>query len=244
MRILLYALISIAVARSNDPSTVRVRVLPNGDFVATTVPVPALISYAYGVPMNPSPRLSGLINYRDRYDIEVKASDKGLRVQDMIRQLLTERFKLEMRVEQKTVPVYALTVADGGHKFQQSPTAEKDCVFDTRIPSSCHNFRIGRGHPLDGNAVTMDDLARYIENWTDLPVVNRTALAGLYEVQTDGWKPMTLPPPPPGGNPPGFAGYDDLPTIFAVLQPLGLELKKEQATVPFYTVAHIERPSS
>ena len=87
----------------------------------------------------------------------------------------------------------------------------------------------------------MDDLAQYIENWTDLPVVNRTAVSGLFAVETEGWTPMRLPPPPPG-NPPA-ARFDDLPTIFTVLRKLGLELKQQEATVPVYIVEHIERPA-
>jgi uncharacterized protein (TIGR03435 family) len=87
----------------------------------------------------------------------------------------------------------------------------------------------------------MDDLAQYIENWTDLPVVNRTAVRGLFAVETEGWTPMRLPPPPPG-NPPA-ARFDDLPTIFTVLRRLGLELKQQETTVPVYTVEHIERPA-
>jgi uncharacterized protein (TIGR03435 family) len=87
----------------------------------------------------------------------------------------------------------------------------------------------------------MDDLAQYIENWTDLPVVNRTAVSGLFAVTTEGWIPMRLPPPPPENAP--AAGFDDLPTIFTVLRKLGLELKKQEATVPVYTVERIERPA-
>jgi hypothetical protein len=71
----------------------------------------------------------------------------------------------------------------------------------------------------------MDDLAQYIENWTDLPVVNRTAVTGLFAVETEGWTPMRLPPPPPGT--PAAASFDDLPTIFTVLRKLGLELKQQ-----------------
>ena len=77
----------------------------------------------------------------------------------------------------------------------------------------------------------MDDLAHYIENWADLPVVNRTALSGLFAVETEGWIPMRLPPPPPGNTP--AASFDDLPTIFTVLRKLGLELKQQEATCPF-----------
>jgi uncharacterized protein (TIGR03435 family) len=159
----------------------------------------------------------------------------------MIRGLLADRFKLVMEVEQQTMPVYALAVASGGPNLEKSAIAEKDCVFDTATPESCHNFVLGRGHPLNGKAINMDDVVQYIENWTDLPVVNRTGLNGLYAVETEGWNPMRLPPPPPGN--PG-ARFDDLPTIFAVLGKLGLELKKQEATVPVYTVRHIERPAT
>ena len=46
------------------------RVLPNGDLIASAVPVLLLLGYAYDVPLNPSPRLSGLPAWRERYDIE------------------------------------------------------------------------------------------------------------------------------------------------------------------------------
>ena len=244
--------ISIKPAGSADPRIMRMRVLPNGDLNARAVPVPVLFRYAYDVPVNPSPRLSGLPAWRETYDIEAKApasavpaglpeSEKRRRMQRMIRGLLADRFKLVMRVEQKTMSVYALTVAIGGPNLRKSTIAEKDCILDTGTPESCHNFIVGRGHPLAARAVNMDDLAQYVENWTDLPVVNRTALSGLFAVETEGWTPMRLPPPPPG-NPPAVR-FDDLPTIFTVLRKLGLELKKQKATVPVYRVEHIERPA-
>ncbi len=243
--------ISITRARSGDPRAMRLQVAANGDLNATAVPVLVLVSYAYDVPINPSARLAGLPGWRETFDIKARApanvvraglpeSEKRRRTQGMIRALLADRFKLEMQVEQKTMPVYALTVARGGPKLQKPAIAEKDCVFDTGTPESCHTFVEGRGHPLTARAITMDDLARYIENWADLPVVNRTALRGLFAVQTDGWAPMRLPPPPPGNTP--AARFDHLPTIFTVLRTLGLELKKQQATVPVHTVKHIARP--
>lgn len=248
-----FEVISIKPARSGDPRNMRMRVLPNGDLIASAVPVLLLLQYAYGVPVNPSPRLAGLPGWRETYDIEAKApanavppglpeSERRRRIQGMVRGLLADRFKLVMRVEQKTMPVYALSVASGGPNLQKSTIAEKDCIFDTGNPESCHHFIVGRGHPLNARAINMDDLAQYIENWADLPVVNRTALSGLFAVETEGWRPMRLPPPPPPGNRPA-AGFDDLPTIFTVLRKLGLELKQQQATVPVYTVEHIERPA-
>jgi uncharacterized protein (TIGR03435 family) len=230
------------------------RVLPNGDFVARAVSVRTLLSYAYDVPINPSPRLSGLPDWpgSGRYDIEakepanavpigLKSEEVRRRAQQGIRRLLADRFRLVMRVENKRMPVYALSLAGGGPKLQRSPVTDEECTFDTD-PDGCHSFIIGFGHPLHAKAIDMDDIARYIENWTDLPVVNRTALGGLFTVDTEGWAPMRLPPPPPGAAPEAnpFAG---LPTIFTVLDKLGLKLKKQEDTLPVYTVEHIERPA-
>jgi len=250
-----FATVTIKPARSADPRNMRMQVLPSGDFIASAVPVLSLLAYAFDVPVNPSPRLSGLPEWaiRERFDIRAKApanvvalglsaSELRGRTRQMIRELLADRFKLAIRIEHKRMSVYALSVAGGGPALQQAAITGKDCIFDTD-PEGCHNFRGGLGHPLRAKAIDMDDVARYIGNWTDLPVVNRTALSGLFTVNTEGWVPMRLPPPPPNFTPAGnpFAG---LPTIFTVLGKLGLELKQQQDTLPVYTVERIERPAA
>jgi uncharacterized protein (TIGR03435 family) len=250
-----FATITIRPARSSDPRNARVQVLPNGDLIASAVPVITLLSYAYDVPVNPSPRLSPLPGWtlREKYDIEAKARPNAIppglqdsevrsRIQQMIRGLLTDRFGLVMRVENRTMSVYALTVAGGGPKLQKSAISERACTFDTG-PQACHSFVGGLGHPLNAKAIDMDDLVRYIGNWTDLPVVNRTKLSGLFATNTEGWVPMRLPPPPPNATPAvnPFAG---LPTIFTVLGKLGLELKRQEAILPVYTAERIERPAA
>jgi uncharacterized protein (TIGR03435 family) len=158
----------------------------------------------------------------------------------MLRGLLADRFGLVIRVENRTTAVYALTVSTAGPKFQRAAVSERDCLSAAE-QEPCHNFLGGLGHPLNAKAVDMDDLVRYVENWTDLPVVNRTALNGLFTVNGEGWIPMRLPPPPPGATPTAspFAG---LPTLFTVLGKLGLELKRQEDAVPVYTVERIERP--
>jgi uncharacterized protein (TIGR03435 family) len=250
-----FATITIKPARSDDPRIPHVHVLPNGDMIASAVPLITLLSYAYDVPVNPSPRLAPLPDwtFRERYDIEARApvnaispslqhSEVRSRVQEMIRGLLVDRFRLVMRLENQTMPVYALTVSSGGPKLQTSAIAEKDCTFDTG-PDACHSFVGGLGHPLNAKAIDMDDLVHYLSNWTDLPVVNHTALSGLFTVNTEGWVPMRLPPPPPETAPAGspFAG---LPTIFTVLGRLGLELHRQSDRVPVYSAERIERPAA
>jgi uncharacterized protein (TIGR03435 family) len=249
-----FAKITIRPAGLADPRDVRMQVLPNGDLIANAVPVVMLLSYAYDVPVDPSPRLSPLPDWtiRERYDIEGKGidnvitpslqgSDSRSRIQQKIRGLLADRFRLAMRVENKTMLVYALMVASTGPKLQKSALTDKECTFDTE-PQGCHNFAPGFGHPLTANAIDMDDLAHYIANWTDLPVVNRTSLSGLFTVNTEGWFPMRLPPPPPNA-PPDVNHFAGLPTIFTVLSKLGLELNRQEGILPVYTVERIERPT-
>src|SRR5260370_5546399 len=168
-----FARIIIKPARSADRRNARVQMLPNGDLIASAVPVIALLSYAYDVPVNPSPRLSPLPDWtvREKYDIEAKApanaippspqaSDVRSRTQQMIRGLLAARFRLVMQVENKTMSVYALTVASGGPKLQKSAIDENDWTFDTD-PENFHNFVVGLGHPLHARAVGLDDLVHY-----------------------------------------------------------------------------------
>ncbi len=246
--------IIIKSAPSADSRATRVQVLPNGDLKAQAVPVIALLSYAYDVPANPSPRLSALPDWTifERYDIEAKThpaitalshdSDAQSQTKQMIRQLLADRFRLVMRARNRRMSVYALTLSSSGPKLQKSAITPQGCIFDTG-PEGCHNFAIAFGHPLNANAISMDDLAHYIENWTDLPVVNRTRLSGLFSVTTPGWLPMRLPPPPPGA-PRDSNAFASLPTIFTVLGTLGLELHRQEDIVPVYTVERVARPSA
>lgn len=101
-----FAAIALRPARSGDPRNARIhmQVLPNGNLVASAVPVIALLSYAYDVPVNPSPRLSPLPDWtvRESYDIEAIAPGSAMppnlqggevrrRAQQMIRTLLADR---------------------------------------------------------------------------------------------------------------------------------------------------------
>jgi uncharacterized protein (TIGR03435 family) len=247
--------IAIKLTLPGDSRTPHMQVQPNGNFMANAVPVVTLLSYAYDVPANGSAQISPLSGWTvsAKFDIEAKApanaippdlpsSEARMRSREMMRGLLASRFGLVMRVENKTMSVYALAVTAGGPKLQRSDLTEKDCAFSNAL-EACHSFSGGLGHPLNGKAITMDNLVHYISNWTDLPVVNRTALSGLFSVNTEGWSPMRLPPPPPGAAPTAnpFAG---LPTIFTVLGKLGLELTKQEETLPVYKVERIQHPST
>jgi uncharacterized protein (TIGR03435 family) len=261
----------VSVKKSVDDNVrgIGMKVSPGGRVSAPAVPLLFLLSYAYNVPLNPSPRLSGVPDWaiRERYDIEAKpalgAFPAGLtesqakaKVQAMIRGLLADRFKLVMKTESKEMPVYALTVGAGGPKLQKAGVSEKDCTLEAGESNKedCHNIHGGMGRGMTGKAVSTGDIAAMIENWTDHPVIDRTGLDGLYAIQTEGWVPMALPPPPPptAGGPapnPRPSGDGDMsdpsrPTLFVILRRLGLELKQQKGPVSVYTIEHIERPAA
>jgi uncharacterized protein (TIGR03435 family) len=161
--------------------------------------------------------------------------------------------------ETKEMPFYAVLVGKGGPKMTKAAIEEKDCVDDPKpdqVP--CHRFMGGMGRGLHAKAANMDDLAQFIENWTDHPVENKTGLAGLFAIESEGWTPMRQPPPPPppapGASPvPTIvrppSGDGDMsdptrPTLFMVLQKLGLELKQQKGPVEIIVVDHIERPAA
>jgi len=120
------------------------------------ITVGRLMNLAYDLPANGSSRFSTLPLWTmtDRYDIEAIAPENTIhaglqdsevrsRIQQMVRNLLADRFGLVMRVENKPMAVYALTVAAGGPKLQISAVAPQDCAFNTG-GEVCHSF--GGGH--------------------------------------------------------------------------------------------------
>jgi uncharacterized protein (TIGR03435 family) len=116
-----------------------VRILPNGVLIATSVNVIELITDGYGVPANPSHRLSALPEwvFSERYDIDAKAAPGESRarpsdgdVRDIFRQVLADRFHLLMRTENKSMPVYALVVARGCLRLKRSNLS--DCILIPR----------------------------------------------------------------------------------------------------------------
>jgi uncharacterized protein (TIGR03435 family) len=109
----------------------------------------------------------------------------------------------------------------------------------------------GMGRGIHAKAVNMQDLAGFIENWTDHPVLDRTGLEGMYAMDTDGWTPMRTAiaprePPDPNARPSGDGDTNDptRPTLFTVLRELGLDLKPQKGLVDIYLVEHIERPAA
>jgi uncharacterized protein (TIGR03435 family) len=91
------------------------------------------------------------------------------------------------------------------------------------------------------------DVALFVQNWTDRPVIDKTGLTDLYDIQTEGWAPMLPRPPRPDGAPPtgGDAGLDDpdRQTLAQVFGQLGLRMESQRAVIDMFVVEHLEKPS-
>ncbi|MBV8845310.1 MAG: TIGR03435 family protein [Bryobacterales bacterium] len=239
--------------------------LPGGRFVAKNIPLIILISSAYNLPpqtsrLTSAPGVDQAIR-QAWFSIEatappgaitesttIKTREEKMRL--MLQTLLADRFKLVMRRETKEEPVYAAVVARGGPKLQKAAVDEKDCKDSTSGPNDpawCHGFAGGQGQGLRGPAVSISDLVSAAENFADRPVIDKTGLQGLFNIQTEGWVPMRpRPPRPPGQDPTAedLAFADPArPTLFQIFDRLGLKLESTKAPVEVFVIEHIERPS-
>jgi uncharacterized protein (TIGR03435 family) len=244
---------SIKPAPTNSAGGERLRFLPGGRFVAENTPLCMLITAAYNLPPQ-SPRISGGPNWIrfERFDVEAKADqaaappgqarklrDTELRL--MLQSLLAERFKLKLLRETREMPVYVLVVQRGGPKLQRSKIkTEEDCVEDVAAGVACHSLTGGQGRGLHGEAVEISDIARFVENWTDRPVLDKTGLQGLFRVDTEGWTPLI--PRQPGSDQGEDLSDVTRPTLYSLFAKLGLRLESQRAPVDVFTIEDIHRP--
>ena len=236
--------------------------LPGGRFVARGVPLAIVVAAAYDVPFQPS-RLTGGPDwmYRTAFDIEATAEEGAIpagastKVRDekirlMLQTLVADRFKMTIRRAMKDLPVYAIVVRNGGPKLQKSSIDEKNCTSQaTTIGDrrSCHSFEGGQGRGVHGEAVTISDLVSWISIWADRPIIDKTGLTQLYNIQTDGWVPIRPRPPRPLGQEPSAEdlafGDPARPTLFQIFDQLGLKVESQTGPVEILVIEHAERPS-
>ncbi len=240
---------SVKPNTSADSRGARIQFLSGGRFIATNYPLLLTISAAWNLSYQ-SPRLSGGPDWirSARYDIEAKGSiPAGLpgpaqkaRMRSMLQALLIDRFKLTVSRDTKELPVFAVLIAKNGPKLEKSKIEEKDCGDQAQ----CHTFTGGRGRGLHGQAVDMSDLAIYVENWAERPVIDRTGIKGLFHIETSGWLPMTPGPVPAAGlKAEDGTDYADLPTLFAIFEQMGLKLEPQKAPIDVFHIERVEKPA-
>jgi uncharacterized protein (TIGR03435 family) len=228
---------------------------PGGRFTARNVRLRELIAAAYGTPQPlPSFRIVGGPGWvgSEPYDVVAKAAadfpetaaQPGWSISGelMLRTLLTDRFNLAVHRETRDLPSYELVVARPDRRLGQRlrPSSGDDCTprGSTGADIPCGGFRGSPIH-MSARAVTMDLVARFLENMLGRVVLDRTALNGTWSLDLD-YAPETA-----SGGPPLVNGQVvDVPSIFAALQEqLGLKLAPITAPVDVIVIDHVERPT-
>ena len=91
----------------------------------------------------------------------------------------------------------------------------------------------------------MSDVVSFVENWTDRPLLDKTGLKGLFQIETKGWLPMQVGPPPAAGAK-AEDGTDmmDVLTVFEMFEKLGLKMESQKDRAEIFVIEHIEKPTA
>lgn len=172
----------VADVRPNKESgQPRAQMQPGGRLDFRALPIKFMVLAAWGYE-NDESRVTGGPSWAatEAYDIVAKAkpdaSIADLRL--MLRSLLYKRFGLEMHMEDRPMPVFALEKGKGEPKVTPSAAPGRaDCNrsgSDGQITAKCHN-------------ITMDEVANALRSmapgYIDKPVVNLTGMTGQFDFE-------------------------------------------------------------
>lgn len=206
------------------------RLAPGGRFIAENLPLRLLITSAFRIREF---QLSGGPGWIDSttYDIAAKADGDPSpdEIWKMVQDLLEDRFKLKVRHETTEQTWYSLSTAKVGLKLPES-TADCEGLAAHAQPGgrgACGNW-FADAHRITGIKISMHDLTEALSEALDRPVIDKTGVAGSFDVRLE-WT------------------SDDKqagPSIFTALQEqLGLKLESHKGPVEMLVVEHVERPS-
>ena len=182
----------------------------------------------------------------ERYDISAKIAsedaaalggDRQARVKDTrarLQALLADRFRLQVHRETREIPEYALILGKEGAKL----AAATD-------PASKGGGIRGTCGQITGTRASMANLVYALSRQLRRPVMDRTALAGVYDFQ------LEFAPDAGGcGAPAGVADAEvaakaaEAPSIFTALQErLGLKLEGIKGPAEIVVIDRAERPA-
>jgi uncharacterized protein (TIGR03435 family) len=223
-----------------NPNGRWIRMVSVNRFEAHNHAVRTLIAAAYDL----SPQaISGAWSWLDADHWDVQAKTPGdvrpnLDEQmTMLRQLLSERFKLAFHREPMDLSIYALSVRRGGSKLKESSISPNAAPQGPPAPAFVLSPTLIR---LPARYLTMGEFASLLQRSPlDRPVVDRTGLQGRYDFDLEFapderlWGGM-LPQPE----------NSDKPDLFrAVQDQLGLRLEPTRGLVQALVIDQIQRPS-
>jgi uncharacterized protein (TIGR03435 family) len=182
--------------------------------------VQALVQLAYGVQEF---QISGGPKWlnSDKFNIDARPERTADRAEmkRMLQALLADRFKVVLHTETREIPVYALLRAKNGVKVQ-------------KVKDGTTSMTSGRGR-LSGK-MSMSDFARALVPTLGRTVLDRTGIAGVFEIKLE-WMPDEAVP---------TVSDASGPSLFTALQEqLGLRLQSTKGPVEVLVIDHAEKPS-
>lgn len=172
---------------------------------------------------------------------------------EIVQAILADRFKLVVHRESKTQSVYALIAGKGGSKLKESgPNAgsldaplpkDRTAVYVERTPDGLRVLSVSNGRlRFDADKISLPQLALFLLNYVEAPVLDLTGLNGYYQVSFEV-------PPPKGGKilDPTLLGRSAEITdsaaisIFSSVDALGLKLEKRKLPIDHVIVDHLEK---
>ena len=234
------------------PGLMGIQYLPGGRMLVQQSPAQLLIGVAYGMPVT---RLDTskipVLTLQTLYNIEAKAPASAFegasdrvprqRLAQMLQVLLEDRFRLTFHREPRKVPVFELLVGTRGTHFKKAP--DRDCTEKQWTPTPCHAFPGGPARGAVGKTVNMDDLARYLTTFIGQEVVNRTGLRGDFDIDLPPWSRGTEVAGRPADDGREPVSDPSSPSIFGVMEDLGLKLQSSKATLDVTVIDHLETPA-
>lgn len=192
-----------------------------GHFVMRNVPLRYCLQWAYDLK---DYEITGpdWINSENRYDIVAKAPGPvpDSEMKPMLQTLLTERFKMKLHRETKTLDAYVLLPGKGAPKVKEAGADEQTGLSGTAAGSAFTKQPISR-------------LTFMLTRRMGRPVLDMTGLTGLYDFTLDlsglGFN----------GNP---AADSSAPSVFTTIQEnMGLRLQSQKAPVEVLVVDFAEK---
>jgi uncharacterized protein (TIGR03435 family) len=249
----------VASIKPNTSGDGRVLMMPQpgGRFNLVNVPLRLMIRYAYRIQDFQVVGGPAWISTA-RFDVVAKAESgdpSQEELQLMLRSLLADRFKLVVQLDKREMPTYSLVPARAdGKAGAQLRKSDANCSGPASAPTTppapgqlppC-GFNLGFGN-LKARGSTMPALASALSTFAGRIVVDRTGLAGGYDVDLT-WTPDQIPRPAGGGDQPvlvnGVTVDPNGPSLFTALQEqLGLKLESTKGPVDVMVVERAEKPA-
>ncbi len=241
-----YEVASVKPSAPNNPNT-RIGPGPQGGLRTENTTVMTLLTFAYDLRDYQFANVPGWVK-TEHYDVQFTPDKPEIalgtdakrpdfeaqfyRQRHRMRAVLRDRFALELRVETRDLPMYALTIGKTGSKV-------------VKDPDETHPQLSGGFGEIRGTRVPLNLLVAQLATQLGRQVVDETGLTGSYNFDLK-WTPDGPPPGAMRGAPPPQveAKSDEAgPSIFSSIQEqLGLKLEARRGPVPVVVINKIEKP--